>query len=280
MRFKAGLGSGQPCAGCVRYLVILIALTACSPTAPLHPTTTAEIGATATVPANTYASPLATPDATSASTLAASSLQPVATETLELSPTTRLAVVDQSSVVDTSRAGWWSIKTLGPVGQTFRPSFAGLDAVELWTEDQWDAECSGVGARLKVNLHEAAIDGPLVGSSSPIVLPDCFKGIAFFGFPSLIAVTPDKVYVMEVVVTSGDNWGAVWQQVPDAYPRGESMVLGASGNGDIWFQEGLRDFAPRTEAYCQNNLWQHVRRADGGAFKDQGDCLQYVNTGR
>jgi hypothetical protein len=189
-------------------------------------------------------------------------------------------IVDQSSAVDTSRAGWWSIRTLEPVGQTFKPSFAGLDAIELWTEDQWDAECSGVGARLQVNIHEAAIDGSVVGSSFPVVLPDCFKGIAPFGFPSLITLTPDTAYVIEVAVTTGDNWGVVWQQVPDSYPRGEAVVLGEPGDADIWFQEGLRSSTPTTEAYCQNSLWQHVRRTDGSVFRNQGDCIQYVNTGR
>ena len=256
------------------YIAILIALTACSSTVPLRPTTASD--ATAALPATTGTPPLAA----GASTPAESQPPPAATETFASSPAIRLAVADQSSAVDTSRAGWWSIKALGPVGQTFKPSFAGLDAVELWTEDQWDGECSGVGARLQVNLREAAIDGPLLGSSAPVVLPDCFKGIAFFGFPSLIALTPDKVYVVEVVVMSGDNWGVVWQQIPDAYPRGESVVLGAGGHSDIWFREGLRNSTPLTEAYCQSNLWQHVRRAAGGAFKDQGDCIQYVDTGR
>jgi hypothetical protein len=264
----------------LRYVIILIALTACSPTAPLRPTPAIEIGATASIPANTNTLPPATPGAIPESTALESPLQPTTTEAFVSFPTTRIAIVDQSSAVDTSRAGWWSINTLGPVGQTFRPSFAGLDAIELWTEDQWDAECSGAGARLQVKLHEATIDGPLVGSSSPIVLPDCFKGITSFGFPSLIALTPDKAYVIEVVVASGDNWGVVWQQLPDSYPRGESIVLGASSNADIEFQEGLRNSTPLTGAYCQNNLWQHVRRADGSAFRNQGDCIQYVNTGQ
>jgi hypothetical protein len=209
----------------LRCVIILIALMACSPTVPLRPTPAIEIGATASIPATTNTSPLATPGAAPESTAVESPLQPAPTEAIESFPTTRIAIVDQSSAVDTSRAGWWSIKILGPVGQTFRPTFAGLDAIELWTEDQWDEECSGEGARLQVNIREAAIDGPLVGSSSPSVLPDCYKGITAFGFPSLIALTPDKAYVIEVVAASGDNWGVVWQQVPDSYSRGESIVL-------------------------------------------------------
>jgi hypothetical protein len=264
----------------LRFLMILSALTACSPPVPQRPTATIEIGATASMPADTNTSPLATPGATPQSTVFESPLQPPATEAPVSSPITRMAIVDQSSAVDTNRAGWWSIRTLGPVGQMFRPAFAGLDAIELWTEDQGDAECSGAGARLQVKLHEATIDGPLVGSSSPTVLPDCYKGITSFGFPALIALTPDKAYVIEVLVAAGDNWGVVWQQLPDSYPRGESIVLATSGDTDLWFQVGLRNSTPLTGAYCQSNLWQHVRRADGNAFENQSDCIQYINTGQ
>jgi hypothetical protein len=31
---------------------------------------------------------------------------------------------------------------------------------------------------------------------------------------------------------------------------------------------------------CKNGGWQTMRRADGSTFRNQGDCIQYVNTGR
>jgi len=31
---------------------------------------------------------------------------------------------------------------------------------------------------------------------------------------------------------------------------------------------------------CKNDGWQHLTRADGTVFSNQGDCIQYVNTGR
>lgn len=31
---------------------------------------------------------------------------------------------------------------------------------------------------------------------------------------------------------------------------------------------------------CKNNGWQLLSRADGSPFKNQGDCIQYVNTGK
>ena len=264
----------------LRFVIILTLLAACSSTAPLQPTATVEMGITASIPASPNTPSSTARQVSPESTTTELPMQPAATEASAAPPIIRLAAVDQSSIVDTSRAGWWSIKTLGPIGQTFRPSFSCLDAIGLWTEDQRDAECSGTGARLQVNIREATIEGPLVGASSPAVLPDCFKGVTYFGFPTLVALTPAKVYVIEVVVTSEENWGVVWQQVPDSYPRGNSIVLGISGNADLWFQEGLRNSTPLTEAYCRNNLWQHVIRSDGSTFKDQSDCTRYASTGQ
>jgi hypothetical protein len=37
---------------------------------------------------------------------------------------------------------------------------------------------------------------------------------------------------------------------------------------------------PSSAADCKNGGWKNVYRADGSAFKNQGDCIQYVNTGK
>ena len=31
---------------------------------------------------------------------------------------------------------------------------------------------------------------------------------------------------------------------------------------------------------CKNGGWQSFTRANGSSFKNQGDCIQYVNTGK
>jgi hypothetical protein len=37
---------------------------------------------------------------------------------------------------------------------------------------------------------------------------------------------------------------------------------------------------PANANACKNNGWQTLTRADGSTFKNQGDCIQYVNTGK
>jgi hypothetical protein len=116
------------------YAIIVTMLAACSSPAPLRPTTAIEMDRTS--PASSPTLPLTTSNAYLEATPAQSPLQPTVTAAVFLTPTLPMEVVDQLSAVDTSRAGWWSISTLGPVGHSFRPSLAGLDAIELWTEDQ------------------------------------------------------------------------------------------------------------------------------------------------
>ncbi len=202
------------------------------------------------------------------------------TTTFEQQPAKDLAVVDQSSKFDASRGGWWSIATLGPVGQTFVPTISGLDAVALWTEDQWRSECVGIGVALQVSIRERSIDGAIIGSSSIVTLPDCFTGATRFAFPSLIRLAPGKLYVIEVMVVSGHNWGVVWQQFPDPYPAGNSIVHGEVGDSDVWFQEGLAKSSPPTRAYCEDGLWQSLKRSNGSTFKDQNDCIQFAEAGK
>ncbi len=37
---------------------------------------------------------------------------------------------------------------------------------------------------------------------------------------------------------------------------------------------------PQTKEQCKKSGWQVVTRTDNSTFKNQGDCVQYFNTGR
>ena len=39
------------------------------------------------------------------------------------------------------------------------------------------------------------------------------------------------------------------------------------------------DPVPTTAADCMNDRWRSLARGDGSSFKNQGDCIQFVNTG-
>ena len=56
-----------------------------------------------------------------------------------------------------------------------------------------------------------------------------------------MSLVPGNLYVMEVVVTSGDNWAIGSSGGPSStYPGGNWIIQGVpESNNDLWFREGL-----------------------------------------
>ena len=60
-----------------------------------------------------------------------------------------------------------------------------------------------------------------------------------------------------------------------------ARVVGAWDEGDGNFSHGfIATPIPTNKDQCKGGGWQGLVRADGTAFKNQGDCIQYVNTGK
>lgn len=58
----------------------------------------------------------------------------------------------------------------------------------------------------------------------------------------------------------------------------DALTLGYAGNTTIYNFEPYRVAESAND--CKNGGWQTAKRADGSSFKNQGDCMQYVNTGK
>jgi hypothetical protein len=58
----------------------------------------------------------------------------------------------------------------------------------------------------------------------------------------------------------------------------DALAVGVDGNTTTY------DFEPylvaTTKDDCKDGGWQNARRADGSEFRNQGQCIQYVNTGK
>jgi hypothetical protein len=77
---------------------------------------------------------------------------------------------------------------------------------------------------------------------------------------------------------------------PNAVAAGFGVNIGSNNPGYdvetdlVDFNGTAYDFEPYAIATskdaCKNGGWQTLRRADGSSFKNQGDCIQYVNTGK
>lgn len=91
------------------------------------------------------------------------------------------------------------------------------------------------------------------------------------------------------------TWDAILAANPDATIVGGFGVNQGGGNaGLIAYSDALKigtadscvtyDFEPyevaSSQEGCKNGGWKTLKRANGSTFKNQGDCIQYVNTGK
>jgi Kelch motif len=65
-------------------------------------------------------------------------------------------------------------------------------------------------------------------------------------------------------------------------PNGQVLVAGGnSPSGPTASAElYLYTNVPTSKDQCKNNGWMTLTRPDGSSFKNQGDCIQFVNTGK
>lgn len=103
-------------------------------------------------------------------------------------------------------------------------------------------------------------------SSRPIngcLIPPCFQT-----WDTIIANNPDAVIVGGYGVNQGSGNGGLTAST-------DALKL---SYGDTCLSYDFEPFRATNE--CKNGGWQTMTRADGTPFKNQGDCVSYVNTGK
>jgi hypothetical protein len=106
-------------------------------------------------------------------------------------------------------------------------------------------------------------------SSNPI--PSAPNRDTFVSWNTIVAANPNAVIVGGFGVNQGSGNPAL---------TAASDILSIGSNGDCI----TYDFEPfrvaATQADCKNGGYNNVKDAQGNSFKNQGQCIQYVNTGK
>jgi hypothetical protein len=138
-------------------------------------------------------------------------------------------VYDQQSADETAGGGGPGvIQSLEPVGQSFIPGLSSIGFVRLFMADANPG--NNIGATVYVNLLASSINGPVIGTTDPVFMPDSFgrlgtNGYVNFYFSTPIAVTPGVTYYFNPVVQSGDNWYIIGYNY--GYTGGTAFFAGA-----------------------------------------------------
>ncbi len=141
---------------------------------------------------------------------------------------------DETPVLGVSGAGFQQEQ---PFGQSFTPTLNSIGFIRLNVADSNPG--NSLGATVYVNLRTSSITGPVLGSTTPVVLPDAFAGVVNFLFPAALDLVPGTEYYMQPVVQTGDLWTSATAG-DFIYPGGELYHYGAVVPGaSLWFREGL-----------------------------------------
>jgi hypothetical protein len=101
-------------------------------------------------------------------------------------------------------------------------------------------------------------------------IPGVCAADCFVTWNQILASNPNATIVGGFGINQGSG-------NPALTASSDALTIGTNGDCITY------DFEPykvaTTAAQCKNGGYSSVKRADGSSFKNQGDCIQYVNTG-
>jgi len=93
--------------------------------------------------------------------------------------------------------------------------------------------------------------------------PPCYQP-----WSDIVAANPDATILGGFGVNQGSGSGGL---------IAATDALKISANGSSWTYNFEPFRTPATKDECKKGGWQNLRKADGSPFKNQGDCVSYVN---
>lgn len=141
---------------------------------------------------------------------------------------------------------------------------------------------------MTVNIRSGSYDGPILGTSTTIVPAGLAADytnpyVVHLDFATPIALTPGSLYYIQVEPNGG------FYGIAAAFGNGYAGGDGYQGSFTCCgIDLGFRTYSggtvtpptggPTTTAACKNGGWATF--TSPRAFKNQGDCIQFVNTGK
>lgn len=155
----------------------------------------------------------------------------------------------------------------------------------------------GAEHNFRLSATGSAVDVRVDGQTTPIA-PLTSSGWYTFLMSWRKASNPADPVISDMNVYDSTQNLVGTTQVNATSPGGPMASSDLRGNGYVWITLWQNGFAgdvlgidnqrtgllpwpvPATKEQCKDGGWRSLSRADGTAFKNQGDCIQYVNTGK
>jgi hypothetical protein len=133
-----------------------------------------------------------------------------------------------------------------------------VDALNYWNDNSYGTNATANGQ---------GVEGPATALAATNTIAQNSENITFGDYPGGVQTLGNATYNYELyAVEKGAG--------PNGARLASVSITVVVGNG------GAACNTPDTAGQCKNDGWQTRTRMDGSAFKNQGDCIQYVNTGK
>lgn len=143
----------------------------------------------------------------------------------------------QSSVEGNYSLDFLDIRTGEPLGQSFTPTLLeSVGFIRIMLND--DTQGNTLPGTICINLRSGSIDGPLLASTEPVLVPAGTHGPVTFYFAESVFVINGATYYFQPWVQNGNAWGC--NVGAYNYTGGMAFNNGlAFPGGDLWFREGI-----------------------------------------
>jgi hypothetical protein len=115
---------------------------------------------------------------------------------------------------------------------------------------------------------------PLAGkwwASKPLANGNVCAQATPCSWSDIVAMFPEAIIAGRFLLKAGSHWAGF-----DG--NADAVSIGVNGSTTVF------DFEPfvvaESKDQCKSGGWATLRRADGSGFLNQGDCIQYTNTGK
>ena len=102
-------------------------------------------------------------------------------------------------------------------------------------------------------------------------IPGVCATVCYVTWDQIVAANPNATILGGYGINQGSG-------SPALTASSDVLTIGSNGECVTYDFEPFR--VATTKDQCKNGGYNSVKRADGSSFKNQGDCIQYVNTGK
>jgi hypothetical protein len=202
---------------------------------------------------------------------------------IDLTMTTSNGTVPGTAITYTISNNGGSPRAIFPPGSSDHNVWTWTNSFAEFVSGEAQTLTVTFSAPVPISAFVFGVNSTVTGSTGQLTLIGGTAGVADFNLTDSILATPGAVYdpstgqISNTVVNGSIMVGSNSPKTVTSFTYANDSDF---GDGYTVFFGLVQPLGPTNKDQCKNEGWQSLVRNDGTPFKNQGDCIQYVNTGK